>query len=385
MLLGGLIVVSIALSYALNKIFIRFSERLNALNQANTSGQIRWASHSKPLVGGITFFLVFLFAALFYYASPWFAGEASDNGMLALLTIGSIGFLVGLADDAYTTQPFLKFLGQFACGVAMIVFGASIDLFGTPWLDYPLTLLWVVGIMNSINMLDNMDGVTGSVSLGILFISSCIMLVTGAELGAVQVSAMVLIGTLVGFLYLNWNPSKLFMGDTGSQFLGAVLAFYGIQFFWNLPQGEGEWVFVQKIFMPVLAFLMPILDTSFVTVARLRRGQSPFMGGKDHTTHHLSYLGLSQKLIPVVTLSVTLLSGGLVLATVVFIETWSAVSMALNLLYVVLIFGLFYFLYQRGNYINKLKSLKAKRKELHQARLAAQEHKELVSATLSEN
>lgn len=354
------------LSYFLNKVLIKYSNRIGSManGEAQKVQQIRWASHSKPLVGGVSFFIIFLLASVCLSLLPGFMPDwqlsSPNDSFLPLVVAATIGFLVGLADDAYTTKPFLKFIGQLACAVTLIAFNIHIRLFDIAALDYLLTILWVVGIMNSINMLDNMDGVTGSVSMGILLSAFALMQTMGKDLGVYSPSmywmTLTLIGALAGFLYLNWNPSKLFMGDTGSQFLGAVLAFYGIQYFWNLPTQSGQIIFSRNLLIPILAFLMPIMDTTFVTIARLSRGQSPFVGGRDHITHHLFYFGLHDRVIPIVTLSVTALSGMLILAIVkVIANGWSHVETALFAGYIALMFGVFAYIYRTAARLNRLK------------------------------
>jgi UDP-GlcNAc:undecaprenyl-phosphate GlcNAc-1-phosphate transferase len=212
-------------------------------------------------------------------------------------------------------------------------------------------------------MLDNMDGITGSVSLGIFSTAVLLMGVLGMNTGPTYMLGLLMVGSLMGYLVLNWYPSKLFMGDTGSQFLGAVLAFYGIELFWNMPGDSAEVVFSRQVLMGVLAFIMPIIDTTFVTVARLRRGQSPFVGGRDHTTHHLSYIGVSQRVIPVITLLVTLLSGALVVFSARNINPWSHLHTALFAVYILGLFGIFFILYRRGHFVYQLREAR-KRREL---------------------
>lgn len=152
--------------------------------------------------------------------------------------------------------------------------------------------------MNSINMLDNMDAVTILTSISILIG----ILVT--YFAGIYESSLFLIffitgitGSFISFLIYNWNPAKMYMGDNGSQFIGVVLAFIGIYFFWNsLPIEELNYGYNTRQFVLIaLAFVVPISDTTTVTINRILRGKSPFIGGKDHTTHHLFYLGLSVK------------------------------------------------------------------------------------------
>ena len=336
------------LSFLLTKVLTRFSHRMDSLNK-NEVSQVRWASHSKPLVGGISFFLVFLLSLLSYFMLDMFAGaqEASD-AIIPLVLAGILGFLIGLADDAYTTNPMLKFIGQFACGILFIVFGAEIQLFDNNIMNYILTVFWVVGIMNSVNMLDNMDAVTGSTSMGILLTSVAAMAITGVYGGMESFVAMCMIGGLIGFLILNWNPSKVYMGDTGSMFIGVFLAYYGAKVFWNDTNVAGEYIFTRQLVLPLLVFLMPIMDTTFVSIARLSRGQSPFVGGRDHITHHLSYLGLSDRMVAVVTFSVTVLSGLMALSILILVDNWSHLHSLLFFGYAAGMFGLFFFLYRRG-------------------------------------
>lgn len=342
-------VFSALASYGLNLILIQYSKRLGSLSAGNTSAkQVRWASSSKPLVGGVTFFVIFLIAAMLYplVFSP--DPHYYQQSFMPFILSVSLGFVVGLWDDAYTTKPLVKLGGQIGCAVVLLAFGRDINLFDNIWLDGAITVFWVIGIMNSINMLDNMDGITGSVSLGIVAVVLGFMLASAPSINVFSFILFSLAGSLVGFLVLNWNPSKLYMGDTGSQFLGALLAAIGIDQVWNRPTLAGDTEIMRQILMAVLVFLMPIMDTTFVTIARLKRGQSPMVGGKDHITHHLSYLGLRDKYIPIVTSAVTLLSGGLALFLYKTDEFWRDRYTALALAYVVGMFLIFFVLYQIG-------------------------------------
>ncbi len=372
------------LSYLLTRVLIRFSHRMDSLNK-NEVRQVRWASHSKPLVGGITFFLVFLLSIIAYFTLGNFEVDNNNGVILPLMLAGTLGFLVGLADDAYTTKPMLKFLGQIVCGVLFCVFGAEIQLFDNVWMNYALTVFWVVGIMNSVNMLDNMDAITGGAALGILITSVLTMLALGTLEGIGAFVAVSMIGGLLGFLILNWNPSKVYMGDTGSMFIGVFLAYFGAQLFWNSTSPSGELIFSRQLVLPVLVFLMPIMDTTFVSIARLSRGQSPFVGGRDHITHHLSYLGLSDRMVAVVTFSVTILSGFMALSIILLTDVWSHVHTLMYFGYVAAMFGLFFMLYRKG--ANNLRI-----REAQKAALAAEAQskerdvvRELAHAHISDN
>jgi UDP-GlcNAc:undecaprenyl-phosphate/decaprenyl-phosphate GlcNAc-1-phosphate transferase len=335
--------------YLLNLVFVRFSKKMGALSVGNRT-EVRWASRAKPLVGGQVLFVMFLLsvAALLTLAPMLGLEPQLPSEFGALLFASSLGFFVGLCDDAYNTAPRPKFLGQVACGVLMIAMGVEIRLFGTPWLDWPLTVLWVVGIMNSFNMMDNMDGVSGTFSVLVLTAAlPCILWLDGAG-SLFWYLTLALIGAHIGFLVLNYNPSKLYMGDTGSMFLGVLLAYFGIRYFWNLPDYAGQLVFSRQLLLPLLAFSMTIMDTSFVTFARIARKQSPFVGGRDHISHHLVYAGLPDKLVPVVTGSVTVVSAIIVLSMVRLQQDWSWGLTGLCLAYLAVLVSGFAYIYRYG-------------------------------------
>ena len=135
---------------------------------------------------------------------------------------------MGMADDAYDTKPLVKFIVQCLCGVILISTGTKINTFESEFLNYSLTILWVVAIMNSINMLDNMDGISTVTTLAICIFSVFFSVQMNLETQPLTLIIIAVIGTLCGFLAYNWHPSKMFMGDSGSQFLGIFLAFCGI-------------------------------------------------------------------------------------------------------------------------------------------------------------
>ena len=301
--------------------------------------QIRWGSTSKPAFGGISFYIVFLLSFAVY--AIMFASKDIPLEFMGVLIASSIGFLIGLADDAYNTKPILKFSGQFACAIVLIATGNCIDIAGNSIINYILTFVWVIGMMNSINMLDNMDGITTSVSIGVICtILFSLILSQNTD----HLYFWVLLGTvaaLLGFLYYNWNPSRMYMGDTGSQFLGALLAAVGIFFFWNggkeLDLSHNS--FLPRAITPILAFLPPIIDTTTVTINRISRGQSPFVGGRDHTTHHLSYLGLKDRHIAIFFLSLTLICGGIGLYFNYQMKEWSLFVSVSIIVFILLTFG----------------------------------------------
>lgn len=307
------------LSLVINGILIKFSLNLGAKNEVN---QIRWASTTKPAFGGVSFFILFLVSIVFF-AIFFGNGQILLNAkFLGILTASSMGFMMGLADDAYNTKPFLKFAVQFLCAILFIVTDNCIQTFPWEWLNIVLTFLWVVGMMNSINMLDNMDAITASVSTVILSGMAMILVFNGDFLNLDLVLLLGVIAGIGGFLYYNWNPSRMYMGDSGSQFLGAFLAGMAIHYLWNAPDYYGQYIPEKQLLLVALLFIVPISDTTTVSINRLMRGQSPFVGGRDHTTHHLSYMGLSDRHIAMLMIAISI--GTVVCGVFIInnIETW---------------------------------------------------------------
>lgn len=285
---------------------MKFSKNLGVRNN-DSLDQVRWSAEVKPSLGGISFFIIFLlsFTVLSILTEN---GEETYKNMLGILAASTLGFLIGLADDAYNTNPLVKFMGQLTCAFILIVSNVYIHATGNMAVDYGITTLWVIGLMNSINMLDNMDGITTSISISVV-LASIVFVLTGNQ---VNMGYMLLLtgvlGALLGFMFFNWNPAKMYMGDTGSQFLGVFLAAISIAFFWKERIPEGGVFQLRQFVIPMLIFIVPLIDTITVSIRRLMRRQSPFVGGKDHTTHHLVFFGLSEKMTASVLLGLSLLS-----------------------------------------------------------------------------
>lgn len=287
-----ILISSIALSGLINWILIKYSVNLGVRNMSPKE-EIRWQKR-KPSIGGLSFYIVFLilYAILSNLVLLKHIGNIKfNNGTeLSLLAAASIGFLIGLIDDAKNTNPILKLFGQIICGLVLVAFGMVIPLSPNFVWNSIMTVFWTVFLMNSINMLDNMDGLTASVSIIVLF---SFLLFLGFQLTSLSsLMTVSIIGALIGFLFYNWNPSRIYMGDSGSQFLGVILAHLSILVLWNNRNEDGGYFQINQIFLPLMAFTTPIFDTTTVTIHRLMRRQSPFVGGKDHLSHHLVFLGL---------------------------------------------------------------------------------------------
>lgn len=328
-------------SVIINALFLRFSGNLGTRN--TDPGAVRWSANTKPALGGISFYITFLLSVAFYSVFLRLQPDFLNIQMMGILGAVSLGFLLGLADDAYNTKPLMKFGLQVLCGLILISTGTYITVLPNIYLNYALTMFWVIGLMNSINMLDNMDAITTSISISTVIGAICIIFFQGVFLNTIHLAMLVgVLAGLCGFLVFNWNPSKMYMGDTGSQFLGVFLAAIGIVFFWNAPDRYGQVIQSKQFIVASFLFIVPICDTATVTINRLRKGKSPFVGGKDHTTHHLSYFGFTDR-------GVALTLGGLSLASMVlavfvvnFIKDWAIWHFWAFAAYFILVFILLY-------------------------------------------
>lgn len=337
--IGGVLV-----SLMSNVLLLRFSRSLGIRN--NNDVVIRWSNESKPSLGGVSFFVVFVFAAIAYSIVFNEAPNIFRNKQyVGLFTAGSLAFLMGLADDAYNTRPLMKLFVQIMCGVLFVLTGTSIDLFHAFIPDAFLTVIWVVVVMNSLNMLDNMDGITGTTVFFILLscmISSWIIFPFNINIWILMMVSV--LGAVVGFLTMNVHPSKLFMGDAGSQFIGLFVAFFAVKFLWNVGGAvpndpHPSWL---GLLVTAVAFTPTAVDTLTVVINRLRRGQSPMVGGKDHTTHHLVYAGLSDRKVWLVFVGIGVLSTLFAISMVNLMTLKAYVLAAFFSLYTLFVFILLY-------------------------------------------
>ena len=338
---GAFFLLSIVFSLLINRLFLNFVKTLGIRNQNDT--MIRWSSQAKPAVGGFSFYIIYLLAivsfSIFFDSNKVFLNKEFIGILLATM----LGFLLGLTDDAYNTKPILKLAAQITCGVILMITGTTINVSSSATFNSVATVFWVVGIMNSLNMLDNMDGITSTVSVSILLSALSVMIIH-QDYESVYFMAMTgVMAAILGFLYYNWNPSKMYMGDTGSQFLGVFLAAMGIKFLWNAEAPSGDFISARNLLLPVIVFIMPIIDTTTVVINRMMKRKSPFVGGKDHTTHALAYLGFSDRQVALVFWAITFISLILVLIIERYLVEWNHFYTILFGAYITVMFSVFYF------------------------------------------
>lgn len=224
--------------------------------------------------------------------------------------IGAAGALavVGLIDDVFTARARYKFAAQIAVAAFLVASGHAATLFlSSRLLGGIVTVVWIVGITNSFNLLDNMDGL----SAGVAFIIGAIFFVVAIQTGqtAVAVVLLCLAGSVLGFLVFNFPPAKIFMGDCGSLFIGSVLAVCAIDYSFLSQEVDRARAFL-PIAAPLLLFAIPIYDTASVLYIRVREGRHPFHPDKKHFSHRLVDLGMT-KGVAVLTICLTALALGL--------------------------------------------------------------------------
>ncbi len=257
----------------------------------------RW--HKKPtaMMGGVAIYLTTVAASLFFVPP--------SNELLIILLGSSFLFLIGLIDDILHIKPYQKLIGQ-VIGAAIVV-GYGLVL---PWTDYQvvnicLTVFWLIGITNALNLLDNMDGLAAGIATVAALALGLTLSANGQTNEVILISAF--IGALLGFLIFNFNPASIFMGDCGSMFIGFFLASTVL-----LNQFGGRSRSIMAVLaVPVLTLFVPIFDTTFVTILRKMRGLPASQGGRDHTSHRLVALGLDERSAVLLLCGLAVISGGI--------------------------------------------------------------------------
>ncbi|MFO0321901.1 MAG: glycosyltransferase family 4 protein [Bacteroidota bacterium] len=295
--------ISFFFTFLINAILLKFSKNLGIRNHPQE--EIRWSSSSKPAIGGISFYVIFLITfILLTIVNNSFSLHVSNLKIIGILFVCSIAFVMGLSDDAYNTRPLIKFIVQVLCGLILYFTRTKITIFPSETLNFSFTIFWVVGLMNSINMLDNMDGIATIVSIVIVFFIVLLHLNLNLIFSPISMMSLGLLGALFGFLIYNWHPAEMYMGDSGSQFIGIFLAIVGIDMCWDsVSFNSSAWytqnvIVVNSVIVSTI-FILPIVDTTTVFINRILSGRSPFIGGRDHTNHYLHFKGMTEKRIAV--------------------------------------------------------------------------------------
>lgn len=242
-----------------------------------------------PLIGGVAIFASVIIVTLIFLPL--------EKEIISIIMGGTIIVMGGIIDDLKELRPRTKFMFQIVAGLILIFGDVKVDFVTNPftknisllylnWLSIPITLFWIVGITNTLNIIDGLDGL----SAGVAMISSITLMIVAGKFGyaSVIILSAAVAGACLGFLPFNFNPAKIFMGDTGALFLGFMLAAITIE-------GVMKSVATIAIVAPILILSVPIFDTTFAIFRRLLNGQSISAADKGHLHHRLLNRGYSQK------------------------------------------------------------------------------------------
>ena len=274
------LIVAAALAFAVTPLVKRLAQRVGAMDVPKDERRM----HKIPIprMGGLAIFFAFLIAVL------CFAGI--DRELRGILLGATIIVVLGILDDILTLNALPKFAVQIVAAVIAVLHGCRIEHFMgfrlATWLSYPVSVIWIVAITNAVNFIDGLDGLAAGVSA----ISAGSMLVVALLVpdynSAILLAAIV--GACAGFIPYNFNPAKIFMGDTGSTFLGFMLSSISIY-------GLFKMYAIISFAVPFLVLGLPIFDICFAVIRRVSKGQSPMHADRGHVHHRLIDMGFSQK------------------------------------------------------------------------------------------
>lgn len=282
--------------YTITPFIIRLANRINFLDNPNARKVHKKAT---PLLGGVAVFSGFTLITFYVIFTNI---HSITKPMLGYLAGAFVIVLLGIIDDKIGMKPLLKMLGQTVSCLIFLYFNNLLGLFGSIYVTLPILLLWMVGLMNALNFLDNMDGIitgmSGILALGFYafsFISQTPSLTMQTNL--IALLALSFAGSVFGFLPYNFNPAKIFLGDAGSMFIGYFLSSMGIL--------AGRLAVIRmndKIYylLPVLLLSYAIFDISLVSITRKRDGRKISQGGKDHSTHRIDNAMQSAKITAII-------------------------------------------------------------------------------------
>jgi UDP-GlcNAc:undecaprenyl-phosphate GlcNAc-1-phosphate transferase len=279
----------------------------------------RWHDRPTALLGGVA-----IGAAV---VLGWLAaGSAAETRLLLLCGVAIL--TLGLIDDLVSLRPSTKLVIQIAIAAVFVFFEYRLRWVESQTIDALLTMIWIVGVVNAFNLLDNMDGL----SAGIAIIAATALLAASASGGGIAPSAVytaLLLGAVSGFLVFNFPPASIFMGDSGSLFIGLTLAALTLA---SNARASTDANVLSVVAAPVMVLLIPIFDTALVTVSRLVSGRSPARGGRDHTSHRLVAIGLSERSAVLVLWTLAVLGGGIAVLTRRIGNDWSTLLTVVFLL-----------------------------------------------------
>lgn len=318
--------ISFVISLALTPVVIKVGPKLGFLDIPKDNRRMH--KRPMPIAGGIAIYIAATVAILVFIPL--------NKNILSLIIGSTVILISGLLDDKYSISPKAKIAFQLAAGLMIALSGSQIEFFTNiistkevVWLKYlsiPVTLFWICGITNTVNLIDGLDGLAAGVSLISAVSLMCIALKMNHV--AVAIIAAAVGGSCLGFLPYNFNPAKIFMGDTGALYLGFMLSYISIQ-------GVMKYATTLMIFVPVLVLGVPVFDTAFAMIRRYISGKKIFDADKGHLHHRLLALGLTQRQTVLILYAISLIFG--ILANVIS-DFDPVIGIIISLLIIILIF-----------------------------------------------
>lgn len=269
--------IALALSYLITPFMAFLAAKLNLLDQP---ARKKSHAHPTPLLGGLAIYFAFLTALSFtVYAS---------RPLIGVLVGATVLMVIGVVDDKFGMLPNIKITGQLIAALIAVKLGVRVAFLKQPHISMLFTCIWLIGMTNAFNLLDNLNGLSAGIAGISAFFFGTIAFIHGDYL--VAIVSFALMGACFGFLRHNFpRRASIFMGDAGSLFLGFMLACIAVIGTWKTSS------VTTSLAIPILILAYPIMDTTLVTIKRLQEGRSIFKGGKDHSSHRLAILGLKKK------------------------------------------------------------------------------------------
>ena len=317
----GAFFIAIIVSYGFTPLARQIAFKIKLLDHPNSK---KAHAHPTPLLGGLSIFLAFFTAVLFT--------TNVNSHIFGILAGGIILLSLGIIDDKLGMMPKMKLSGQIL--VALIVYksGIRVITFEDYYLSMFFTIFWIVGITNAFNLLDNLNGLSSGIA-GIAALFFGIMALINSQV-YIAVLAFALAGACFGFLKHNFPKASIFMGDSGSMFLGFVLACIAVLGSWKTENIS------LSLSLPILILGYPILDTTLVTFLRIRERRSIFIGGKDHSSHILASLGFKKRRAVLLIYTICILLGLSAILVSILPTKVATVVLAITMI-VVIGFGIF--------------------------------------------
>ena len=312
---------------------IRFAHKIGFLDYP---GLRKIHEKPTPLLGGAVVYLGF---AISLSLGIFLSGTSMDGNLIGIFLGSFVLVILGLWDDKSGLSPSHKFFGQILASFLFIIFSQKVIILTSTFIDTFILLLWIVGLINALNFLDNMDGLCG----GITFIHCMAFCVIGVlnQQTTIVLTSLCLAGAILAFLRYNFHPAKIFLGDAGSMLNGFLLACMGVLFVQKNPSPH-------TFLVPILILSYPIFDITFVTFTRLREGRKFYQGGKDHSTHRLLKLGIKPPYTVWSVYLICLILGTLAVLVYFFFESPVKMLIAVFVWLILTIFGV----HLQRNFIN---------------------------------